>query len=152
MAGRVARRVLGSLLVGALLGGCGDEPAGPTGAWQRDGADVPIDRIESYQGEEHCDWQAVHFLHVAWPLDRLVATERRQFVRDPEGALDIPALQMGFRPDADLPPGAAPTGYVNDGTELWFAPSDQDQRAYLVSESGSRVEAWPRSAQTIGCD
>jgi hypothetical protein len=86
-----------------------------------------------------------------WPLSG-ESEQRRQFVRDPEGVTGVPELRQGFRADAELPTDAAPTGYENDGTELWLAASDQNVRAYLVSESGEKVEAWPRADPPVGCD
>nr|MDT0663349.1 hypothetical protein [Micromonospora sp. DSM 115978] len=148
----VVKRGAGALVVGVLLmAGCGADDGLPTGDWRHNGAEVSAAKIESYAGDDHCDWQEAHFLHVVWPLSG-ESGQRRQFVRDPEGVTGVPELRQGFRADAELPTDAAPTGYENDGTELWLAGSDQDVRAYLVSESGEKVEAWPRADPPVGCD
>ena len=142
----------GAVILGVLLlAGCGDDSGLPTGTWQHNGGATGAAKVESYAGDDHCHWQDVHFLHIAWPLSA-DSGESRQFVRDPEGVTSVPELRQGFRAEIELPTDAAPTGYENDGTELWFASSDQDVRAYLVSESGEKVEAWPRAVPPIGCD
>lgn len=135
-----------------LLAGCqgGSDPL--AGDWQRDGRPATRVQIEAYQGDDHCGWAEVTFLQVLWPPTRNpLRTEDRQFVRDPGGRLGVPALRTGYQHAGKLPADAAATGFVNDGIELWFAPSDQDTRAYLVAADG-RVEVWPRATEPFGCD
>jgi len=135
-----------------LLAGCQQSSSPFGGAWQRDGRAAATEQIESYQGDDHCDWEEVTFLQVAWPPQGTASrTESRQFVRDPEGRLGVAALKTGYQADGKLPADAAASGFVNDGTELWFAASDQDTRAYLVAADGG-VEVWPRATQPLGCD
>jgi len=135
-----------------LLAGCQQGSSPFTGEWQRDGRAVTTEQIESYQGDDHCDWEEVTFLQVMWPPQQAAShTDSRQFVRDPEGRLGVPALKAGYQDEGKLPADAAASGFVNGGTELWFAASDQDTRAYLVADDG-RVEVWPRATETFGCD
>jgi hypothetical protein len=65
--------------------------------------------IESYPGSDHCDYEDVTFLRVAWPLGT-TGRHPRMYVRDPEGVLDEQTV-AGFQPDADLPAG--------DQVEAW---------------------------------
>jgi hypothetical protein len=52
-----------------------------------------------------------------------------------------------FEPDADLPAGAADTGYRTGEWSLWLDPGGD---AYLVSPV--TVERWPRSTNPdLGC-
>lgn len=145
------RRALG-LGTCLLLAACGS--AEPSGSWKLAGEPVDPDQVESSAGPEHCGWQDAHFLSLSWPPKRTYDDPRRKrtYIRDPEGVLRDAALTAKFRGDAVLPAAAEATGYENDGTELWFAPSDSDSTAYLVSDGGQRVEAWPRDIAGIGCD
>ena len=75
----------------------------------------------------------------------------RTYVRDPEQELADQTV-TDFEPAAELPSAAAFTGYSSDDGELWLDPARQDQVAYVVSEDGGDVEAWPRTETLIGCD
>lgn len=154
----IAMRRRGRSLVGLalvlLLAGCGaEEEAEPAGAWSRAGTTVADDLIESGAGPAHCGWQSAHFLHISWPPGSFPAhrADRRVYIRDPEGVLPEGQVQARFQADAALPADARPTGYENDGRELWFAPGDEDATAYLVTEDGDTVEAWPRATRGYGC-
>lgn len=140
---------LASLL---LLSGCTSQNE-PTGPWSLADETVGLEEIESSSGPDHCEWQDAHFLSVAWPpnTDGSARTERRQYVRDPEGVLPRAELRERFRADAELPADARATGYENDGWELWFAASDDTATAYLVADNGNKVEAWPRDAPGLAC-
>ena len=126
------------------VGACGG--GGPSSeGWQRDGVAVPSSRFELYQGSDSCDWGSVTFLSLAWPSE----ADRRQYVRDPDGALSAD-LAGRLRLDAMLPADAVPTGLTDDeGLTLWLAP-DGDT-AYLADGAGG-VEAWPRADPPWGCD
>jgi hypothetical protein len=134
------------------------------GRWRdRDGAVLPdgTDRgkdlalgVRVVQGPEHCDWQSVTFLQVAWPPGS-VATflehpngELRKFVRDLDHVLgEWPGLgefEHRVAPPADV----EPTGIHADSVELWVAASDDDA-AYLRRSNGT-FERWPR-ADGVGC-
>jgi hypothetical protein len=132
----------------ALTAGCGRDAPDPD-RWWRAGAETDV--VRTYRGSTHCDWQDVTFMTIGWPLGQPPKRDAsRAYVRDPKGALDKPALRDAFRPAATVPPDAAPSGYVNDdGQQLWLAPSDQEQIAYLVA--ADRVEGWPRLPESIPC-
>lgn len=138
----------------ALLCGCTrDVEREPSGPWSVAGGTVDPEVVASAAGPAHCDWQAAHLLEVTWPLPGTTsaARELRSYVRDPDGVLPGGDRQGRFRPEADLPADARSTGYVNDGWELWFAPSDDSTTAYLVRDGGRTVEAWPRDAEPPAC-
>ena len=109
--------------------------------------------VESYAGAEHCGWQDLTFLHIAWPLPGQTGpAANRQYVRDPAGRLAGEVLAT-YAPRADLPVDARTTDYTGpDGQQLWLAPSDSDKLAYVVYPDSQRVEAWPRTTKTLGCD
>ena len=133
-----------------VLAACGGDES-PT-VWSRDGEPVAREVAESYRGAEHCGWTGVTILRVAWPLGTAGTSGRaRTYVRDPEQELADQTV-TDFEPAAELPSGAAFTGYSSDDGELWLDPARQDQVAYVVSEEGSHVEAWPRTETLIGCD
>lgn len=82
---------------------------------------------------------------------------RRGYARALPGALPPTdsssfGLADGLDLDATLPPDAAPTGHASDGVELWLAPSDRRQFAYLVDAADpSHVERWVRPARPMIC-
>ncbi len=135
-----------------VLPGCTSQDES-TGPWSLAGETVGLGQIESSAGPEHCEWQDAHFLSVAWPpnSDESSTTGRRQYIRDPEGVLPQTELQERFLADAELPADARTTGYQNDGWELWFAASDDSATAYLVTDKGNKVEAWPRDTTGVAC-
>jgi hypothetical protein len=105
-------------------------------------------------GPEHCDWQDLAFLSMSWPPGSSPHGKNlRQYIRvSPAQArmlLDPKRLAGPLRMHATLPKDAVDTGYQSGSVHLWFARSDQDRYAYLVS--GSTVEAWPRSTQLTLC-
>jgi hypothetical protein len=114
------------------------------GVWQnRSGSRVPVTKIQSYQGPEHCDWQDITFL-VLGPQ-----SHQRMYLRDTTGELND-YLRTTYDSDADLPHGATDTGYHRSGRELWFGP--RNEAAYLVSLRDRRhVERWPAEKKFIGC-
>lgn len=100
------------------------------------GRPVPVDRVYSGPGPEHCDWQDTTFLR----LD-----DRRSYVRDPGPDLTdyVAADYIAAMP---LPDDAVDTGWERDGQHLWRAPGG---RVVYVGTVAS-VEAWPRFDS--GCD
>ena len=141
-------RVLPVVAILVVSAGCGsdDEPT----VWDRDGQPADTDVIESYRGSDHCDYEDVTFLRVNWPLGAGDG-QPRMYVRDPEGVLDEQTV-AGFQPDAELPDAARASGFSSTLGELWFARADEDTVAYVVSNGGDPVEAWPRTTSLIGCD
>jgi hypothetical protein len=110
--------------------------------WQdRAGRRVPVSRVQSFRGPEHCGWQDVTFL-------RIGADERREYVRDTSGGLDD-LLRSTYDGTARLPAQARATGYRRHGRELWLDPGSA---AYLVRVGDRRdVERWPATREPIRC-
>jgi hypothetical protein len=103
------------------------------------------------RGAEHCNWESVIFLTVAWPPGSILHVGHdpesvRVFVRDPEEVYDFD--RGGFSRDAVLPSDAAATGFTQGRWELWTSV-EEDGYAFLVS--GDRVERWPEG-QEPACD
>lgn len=138
-------------------------PAAVAGPW-RDGNDAPLPDglnpdddfalgAHAYRGADHCGWENVTFLDVAWPPGSVTTSfaEARQFVWDPEGALATNQSLLGtLQEDVDPPADAAATGLHTDDVELWIAPSDEDA-AYLRHADGT-FDRWPRAEPTIQCE
>jgi hypothetical protein len=114
------------------------------GVWQDEtGRRVPVTRIQSWQGAEHCSWEDITFL--------LVGPERTAdwYVRDAKRELSE-LLDTTFSDDAALPSDASDTGLRRDGRQLWIAPGGD--AAYLVSlDDSDDVERWPAAERPIRC-
>jgi hypothetical protein len=115
------------------------------GIWEDEsGGRVPVTRIRSFQGSEHCNWTDITFL--------LVGPEQKAdwYVRDPGGGDLSELLRTTFTSDAALPEGATDTGLRRDGRQLWIGPDEV--AAYLVSlDDAEDVERWPAAKQPLGC-
>jgi hypothetical protein len=115
------------------------------GVWQDEsGRRVPVTRIQSFQGAEHCDWTDITFL--------LVRPEQKAdwYVRDTDGGDLSELLRTTFTADAALPDGATDTGLRRDGRQLWIGP--EKKAAYLMSlDDAHDVERWPAAKQPIRC-
>jgi hypothetical protein len=114
------------------------------GVWQDEsGRRVPVTRIQSFQGAEHCSWTDITFL--------LLGREETAdwYVRDINA--DFPGLlNTTFSDEATLPPQASDTGLRRDRRQLWIAPDEK--AAYLVSlDDAEDVERWPAAKQPIRC-
>ncbi|GAB3843729.1 hypothetical protein ACFPIJ_00610 [Dactylosporangium cerinum] len=139
--------LIGGVLVAAACGsGAADVVYWSSGADQ-DKA------VESYAGSAHCGWQDVTFLHVKWPLPGQTGDAANlQYVREPQGRLSA-EVRATYAPRTELPADARTTDYTGpDGQQLWLAPSNSDDLAYVVYPDSHRVEAWPRTKRTLGCD
>jgi uncharacterized protein YceK len=114
------------------------------GVWEDEsGRRVPVTRIQSFQGAEHCSWTDITFL--------LVGREAKAdwYVRDSNGEFSR-LLRRTFANQATLPEGAKDTGLRRDGRRLWIGPDEE--AAYLVSLSDTQdVERWPAAKQPIRC-
>ena len=114
------------------------------GIWTTAGGErQPTDRVVSYQGPEHCDWQDITFLHLGG--------ERKgdEYLRDTTGEL-ADYLTTTYDGAVALPAHARDTGWRRDGRELWLG--EHPRAAYLVSlDDPADVERWPASQQDIGC-
>ena len=115
------------------------------GVWEDEsGRRVPVTRIQSFQGAEHCSWTDITFL--------LVGPEETAdwYVRDTNSGDFSGLLRTTFANEATLPEGATGTGLRRDGRQLWFGPDKE--AAYLVSlDDAQDVERWPAAKQPIRC-
>jgi hypothetical protein len=108
--------------------------------------------VRVYQGDEHCEWERVTFMEVAWPPGSITTppSDVRQFVRDPHGVLDHPATLRGdFTRDVEAPSGAEPTGVRTARAEIWVAPSNEN--GLYIRHSDGTFDLWPRADPQIGC-
>jgi hypothetical protein len=114
------------------------------GVWEDEsGRRVPVTRIQSFQGSEHCDWTDITFLLVG-------REERADWYLRASGGDFSGLLRTTFAKGATLPEGATDTGLRRDGRELWIGPDEE--AAYLVSlDDAQDVERWPAARQPIRC-
>ena len=115
------------------------------GVWRTpSGEPVPVTRIHSTAGPEHCDWQDIVFL-------TLGGEQRDQlFLRDTSGKLQQ-WLTTTYDGEATLPEDATDAGLERDGRHLWLGRDGT--AAYLVSTDDPQdVERWPAERTPIGCD
>jgi hypothetical protein len=114
------------------------------GVWEDgSGRRVPVTRIRSFQGAEHCSWTDITFL--------LVGREESAdwYVRDIDGEFSG-LLHTTFSDEATVPADASDSGLRRDGRQLWIAPGEK--AAYLVSlDDPEDVERWPAAKQPIRC-
>ncbi len=104
-----------------------------------EGRRVPMSKLHSADGPEHCDWQDIVFLHL----------DDKTFLRDTHGEL-AEALRTTYSATVALPRDAKDTGYQHDGRRLWLA--DDGSAAYLVTTNDPQdVERWPGASEPIGC-
>jgi hypothetical protein len=115
------------------------------GVWEDEsGRRVPVTRIQSFQGAEHCSWTDITFL--------LVGREKTAdwYVRDTSGGELSEFLRTTFVQGPALPEGAIDTGLRRGGRQLWIGPDKE--AAYLVSlDDAQDVERWPSATQPIWC-
>ena len=114
------------------------------GVWRPESVTpVPVARVRSSAGPEHCDWEDITFLVLGPDDDAL------PYLRDTHGELED-LLRTTYDDSAVLPRGATDTGYRRNGRELWLVPSRE--AAYLVSaEDSADVERWPAASEPFGC-
>ncbi len=114
------------------------------GVWEdSSGRRMPVTKIRSFQGAEHCDWQDITFL--------IVGPEGKpeQYLRDTDGEL-AELLRTTFDATAALPDGATDTGMHRGGRQLWLGPGHE--AAYLVSlDDADDVERWPAAKELVAC-
>ncbi|MEW2619016.1 hypothetical protein [Streptomyces sp. NPDC048106] len=105
----------------------------------RDGRRVPVTRLSSSPGPDHCGWASARFLDLGG----------RIYARDPEGVLardGLLAAPYRGRLRA-LPAEAYDTGYRYRDQRLWLTPGRAT--AYVRTPRG--VEAWPRLKAGVNC-
>jgi hypothetical protein len=111
------------------------------------GAHVPVSKVTSWPGPEHCDWQDITFLEIG---SRETQPAEEEYLRDTHGEL-ADFLNGSYDAHAALPEDATDTGWQHDGRELWLMPDKS--AAYLVRvDDTTDVERWPASTDPIGCD
>jgi hypothetical protein len=115
------------------------------GVWEDEsGKRVPVTRIQSFQGAEHCDWDDITFL--------LIGPEEKAdwYVRDTYGDDLAGLLRTTYDNVEAVPDGATDTGWRRDGRQLWIGPDAA--AAYLVSfDDAQDVERWPAAKRPIWC-
>ncbi|MGM9469699.1 hypothetical protein [Streptomyces murinus] len=106
----------------------------------RDGRRVPVTRLYTSPGPDHCGWGSARFLGLG---DRIYA-------RDPAGVLArdgfLGAPYVGRL--RALPADAYDTGYRRRDERLWLTPD----RATAYVRTSHGVEAWPRLKAGVNCD
>ncbi|MEU6147813.1 hypothetical protein ABZ848_46680 [Streptomyces sp. NPDC047081] len=107
----------------------------------RHGERVPITKVSSNAGPEHCDWQKAHFLSLG------EGKKGRLYARDPDGVLPEGMLTSPYDGDVRMPADAHDTGYRYHGRQLWL--TDDPARAYVRTSHG--VEAWPLVKEGTAC-
>ena len=114
------------------------------GVWEDEsGGRVPVTRIHSFQGAEHCGWEDITFL--------VVGPEKTADWYVSDSPADFSGLlRTTFTNQAALPEAASDTGLRRDGRQLWIGPDEE--AAYLVSlDDAQNVERWPAAKQPIRC-
>ena len=115
------------------------------GVWENEsGKRVPVTRIQSFQGAEHCSWDDITFL--------LVGPEEKAdwYVRDTSRGDFSGLLRTAYANVEAIPDGATDTGLRRDGRQLWIGPDEE--AAYLVSlDDAQDVERWPAAERPIRC-
>lgn len=121
-------------------------------AWTTaDGCLVRIDVLADRPGPDHCGWQTARVIIATIPIGKRYSNEGNaaSYVRDPDNVFGDPATAAAFDPNAELPPGAADTGFRQGPTELWTDPADGGSAIYLVT--GRTVERWPFDPRPAVC-
>jgi hypothetical protein len=105
---------------------------------------VPVGKIQSFQGAEHCGWQDITFVTMG------DGEPGHVFLRDTSGELARWSTTT-YDGHATLPGDATDTGFERGGRHLWL---DRDgSAAYLVSTTDPQdVQRWPGEKVPIGCD
>ncbi|MDH6213820.1 hypothetical protein [Streptomyces pseudovenezuelae] len=110
------------------------------------GKRVPIAKVHSSVGAEHCDWEKAHFLSLGEGEGDM---QGRLYARDPDGVLADSMLTSAYDGDVRMPADAHDTGYRRGGWHLWLT-DDDSSRAYVRTADG--VEAWPQVRPGRLCD
>ena len=116
------------------------------GVWEGEsGRRLPVTRIVSYQGSEHCSWTDVTFLLLG-PRET-----GDWYLRDARHSPDFTGLlRTTFADQTTLPERATDTGWRRGGRQLWIGPDNE--AAYLVSlDDANDVERWPAAKERIAC-
>jgi len=147
------------VVLGLLVGAIYQWWVGDGGQWRdADGRSLPDGdgedgiSMSSMPGAEHCGWESVTFVEVAWPPGSVEPPDGdvRQFVGDPDGILDgLDNLSGSYEDPANAPPDVVATGVHTDDVELWIAGSDPD--AIFLRNSSGTYQRWPRADPKVLC-
>ncbi|HWH34257.1 MAG TPA: hypothetical protein VNT56_02960 [Acidimicrobiales bacterium] len=140
---------LTSQLTGRWLDAGGDPVAD---GLRRDGGPSEMTLQVSY-GPDHCDWDDIVLLSLAWPVGTVVTVydpeTTRQYARDVDATLG-PSLRTTFAADVEAPADAVDTGYHRMGNRLLVGPASAEDAVYVARPGGS-VERWPRVVPPAIC-
>jgi hypothetical protein len=147
-----------------ILPGCGHgldlRTADLVGRWQGangsfvpagdDPPDFPLVAV-TRRGPEHCDWESVIFLEIAWPVGSIHRGPHseatvRQYVRDPDGKL-AEYVDDPYDGSVTLSAFAVSTALHRMGNELFIDPAGD---AYVRRPAG-QVERWPHTHSAVVC-
>jgi hypothetical protein len=130
------------------------------GTWyDGDGSPVPDGRplvLSVEAGSDHCSWQRVVFMTMAWPLSEPVRgpsmsdPRTRIYVWEPDGAYPLSSLTMKPREVGSMPANARYTGLHRGSWQLWISHSMLDTAVYVTD--GETIQAWARVARFVGCE
>ena len=126
-------------------------PPWPGYAWERNGATVGWQQLETAAGPAHCQMQSMTMIHMGWPPGTRAETSAslRQYIRNPSGPFPLVDLQGTWQRNPPKPPDLADSGFRYGVLKLYLAPSDQDRYVYLIAPADS--ERWPRSDPMTLC-
>jgi len=137
------------LLIGVLVLGasCGGEQVGQ---WlYRDGSPVPNREpfvMQVVRGSDHCSWEEVLFMTMAWPLDQPVATYEewdgrvRTYVWQTDAAYDPKNLATQPSIVTSMPGDTYSTGLHRGGWALWISPAHLDRAVFVTN--GDTIQQW----------
>ncbi len=106
------------------------------GIWtDADGVPVPVGRVYSTPGPEHCGWEDMTFLVLDDDRPRL----SRSYIEDPDAELRD-SVAGPYLSHVPLPDDAVDTGWQRQGRHLWLSPDGR----YAYVGTAESVDAWPR--------
>ncbi len=102
--------------------------------------------MQVVRGSDHCSWEHVLFMSIAWPLDQPVATYEewdgrvRTYVWQTDDAYDRENLATEPATVMSMPVDAYYTDLHRGSWELWISPAHLD-RAVFVTD-GDTIQRW----------
>lgn len=104
-------------------------------------------------GPDHCDWDKIVLLDLAWPLGSEVTTfsedTSRQYARDLDGVF-ADRSRTAYAADVEVPEDAVDTGYHRQGNRLLVGPTSAEDAVFVERPDGT-VERWPRVVPSPIC-
>lgn len=101
----------------------------------KDGVPVPVAKVYSSPGPEHCDWQSMTFLALNDGQGRRSRFYIENPIKELRDFVAAPYLQ-----DVALPDDARDTGWQRNGRHLWLSTDGR----YAYVGTAASVDAWPR--------